>query len=196
MIRAYQLAHVCSNLDSEIKKYFRGIFSSNEITSAVQAIDLNKKNYIIFNSDPSHKSGSHWVSAFIDMHGRNVFIDSYDRSPSYYNLEKFFSDVCGDDYKTIGRQLQSTYTNVCGLYVVFFGHYLVQDYDLAKVLSLIPSERSKILRDREMYERFLKHYGKAIVLDKAFIDCASFDKLKKNQSCKNFQKMILDRKSL
>lgn len=196
MIRSFQLADVCSRLDPEIKNYFRGIFTPDTVLpGAVDMIDPNKPNFLIFNTDYSHKEGSHWVAAYINLDKESYFIDSFSQHPNQYDLEDFWLEVNNSDYKTLPKPLQSSYTNVCGLYVVFFGHYLCKGYDMSKILELIP-DRSKVLRDRYILEWFERNYGKSIKLDTQFIDCKKFQKSGRAQSCKNFQKMILDRQNI
>ena len=196
MIRGDQLAHICSNLDPEIKPYFRGVYALNELlTDALSMIDLNKENYFVFNTDTKDKPGSHWVGAVIDINKKSVFIDSYGKSPNYYDMEEFFDQACDGDFISIDKQLQSNFTNVCGLYVIYFLHFIAKGTSLTEILKTIP-KMSKVLVDRYMLEWFVKNYGKTIVLNTPFIDCKKFTKTNPKQSCKKYEKMLLDRESI
>ena len=196
MLRYYQLIDLCSRIDTDIKKYFRGVFSLDTVPDSISMIDPNKPNFLIFNTEPSTKPGAHWVGAFIDLQSDIVFIDSYDQSPHYYDLEDFFLEATGGDYITIGKKLQSDFTNVCAIYVLFFGHYLSKGYDLKKIIDLIP-DHTNVLKDRHMVEWFNKNYGKSIKLNNPFIDCNKFRHYSGyKQSCKSYEKMIFDRKSI
>lgn len=134
--------------------------------------------------------------AYVNFEKENLFVDSYGHTPEYYGLDDFWVRATDNQYHTIGKQLQSNHTTVCGLYVVYFGHYLMKGDSLKKILRKFPNDRSKVLRDRDVYDWFKENYGNTIVLDRSFIDCDKFTKLNKNQSCKNYEKMIIDRKSL
>lgn len=192
MIRGYQLSAVCGKLDSKIKPYFRGLFNPDTTQDALAMIDPNKPNVVIFNTDFSHREGSHWVSAYIDLENENYFLDSFAHHPNYYNLENFMTEATGDDFKIIPKPLQSKFTTVCGLYTVFFTHNLCDNKDLNSVLALLP-ESTKLLRDKHIYDWFNDHFGHAIELEPSFIDCTKFKSVE-GQKCKNYEKMILERK--
>lgn len=196
MIRGYQLSYICSNIDLKIKPYFRGLFNPDTTKNALKMIDPNKPNFLIFNTDPSYMDGTHWVSLFVDLQNKSYFLDSFAHHPNYYNLENFCTEVTGDDFEILPTALQSKFTTVCGLYTIFFGHYLCDGKELSTILSMLKLEKTKILRDQHIVEWFQEKYGHAIKLENSFIDCKKFKGTADGQKCKEYEKMILDRKTV
>ena len=194
MIHGYQLSAICGKLDIKIKPYFRGLFNPDTTEDALAMIDSNKPNFLIFNTDFSHRNGSHWVAAYVDLEKESYFIDSFAHNPNFYSLEKFWSAATDNDFKMLPNQLQSKYTTVCGLYCLFFGHYLCQNKDMVTVLSMI-QEKTNILRDQHIFEWFQNHFGDAIKLENPVIDCNKFKGAEK-QKCDQYHKMILARQSM
>ncbi len=196
MIRGYQLSYICSNVDSKIKPYFRGLFNPDTTKNALAMIDPNKPNFLILNTDPSYKDGAHWVSLYVDLQNKCYFLDTFAHHPNYYNLENFCAEATGDDFIMIPTALQSKFTTVCGLYTIFFGHHLCIGKDLDTILSMLKPEKTKVLRDKHIFEWFQETYGHTVNLENnSFIDCKKFKGTADGQKCKDYEKMILDRKT-
>lgn len=195
MMRGYQLKAVCSQYDTVIKPYFRGLFFPDTTQNALQMIDPNKPNFLIFNSDFSHEEGSHWIGAFIDLQNQSYFIDSYAKNPNFYDLEEFMATATGNDYKTLPKPLQSKYTTICGIYCIYFGHHLCSGESLDGILKKMPNT-TKILRDQQMVEWFEKRYGSVITLNKPWLDCNRMLDKGDSQKCKTLEELIHDRKTV
>lgn len=193
MIRGYQLTAVCSQYDSIIKPYFRGLYTPDTIDSAVRMIDANKPNFLIFNSDFSHNQGSHWLGVFVDLENESYFIDTFAHHPNYYHLERFWAEVTGDDYKTLPRVLQSKYTTVCGLWCLYWGHWLCAGLDMEKILKKLPNS-TNILTDQHILNWFNENFGSMIKLESPWIDCSKLTNKAEKQKCKQYKQMLDDRK--
>lgn len=124
-------------------KYFGAIpidFSNCNISSELCNLSLKndlldkgkKRAGIVFNTDPSHKSGQHWISMFIDLKGENqndphiYFFDSVaDKPPK--QVEDFIKRMI-DESKDINNELKFAYNNIvhqrenteCGVYSIYF----------------------------------------------------------------------------
>jgi hypothetical protein len=192
MLRQYQIVKICAEIDLEIKPHFRGVFGADQIEMALAKIDRNQKNFLIFNSDPSYKPGARWLGVFVDLEKESYFIDPQNRHPNFYNLEKFWQLATDSDFLTVGRQLESKFSNLSGIYAIFFGHFLCKGYGMGKIMNLL-DQPSKILRDRHVLDWFEKNYGKKITINVPLPDCS--EKKSQQQSCKSYRKMLIDRKT-
>ena len=124
-------------------KYFGAIpidFSNCSVSSELCNLSLQhdllnkgkKKAGIVFNTDPSHKSGQHWISMFIDLKGENqnhphiYFFDSVAKKPPQ-EVEDFIKKMINES-KEINNELKFAYNNIvhqqenteCGIYSIYF----------------------------------------------------------------------------
>lgn len=93
-----------------------------------EELDKNYKKFgIVFNLDKHNKSGSHWVSVFIDTYKKHIyFFDSYgDPPPS--RIMKFCKNVkkqakkLNQKYKIIHNKKRHQYKDgQCGMYSMYF----------------------------------------------------------------------------
>ena len=77
----------------------------------------------IVNTDDSHKPGQHWLAFFVQNNSLECF-DSYGQFPGSYNSN--FTFWIERHFKTMrinNQRLQSDWTNVCGLYCIYFLHH-------------------------------------------------------------------------
>lgn len=95
--------------DELLTDVFKGVYASDKLPKEVG-------NYcFVANVDPASKSGSHWVSFYID--NKNCyFFDSYGRPPM-----KEFKDYL-TQYKLAynTQRLQSDFSACCGQYCMFY----------------------------------------------------------------------------
>lgn len=96
-----------------------------------------KKIGVVFNTDPSTKSGQHWVSMFIDISAPNQsdwevgYFDSYGRAQAPIQIKKLISNLkkqipsinvkmnCTDEMCTVTKQHQRG-DSECGIYAIYF----------------------------------------------------------------------------
>jgi hypothetical protein len=97
------------------------IISENEANGKIE--EWRKPFLVISNTDPSWLSGEHWVSFYFPKHDLPEFFDSYGHPPEYY-CGDFVSFLTCNSYKRsyVYNQwhLQSSQSNVCGLYCILF----------------------------------------------------------------------------
>lgn len=94
-----------------------GVYPSNEIP-----LVFVKPAIFIVNTDPSFKSGSHWVSFHFPKFGSPEFFDSYGRSPSNENFKKIIS-MYPPKFKFNTHRLQGDFSMCCGHYCCLFAYY-------------------------------------------------------------------------
>lgn len=111
------------------KSKFKGVFASDE---AIPAPSKNQ-NFYIFNIDPSHKEGSHWI---VIMLGRpvNMYFDSYGFPPF---VDRFI-EIMNQDYVFNKVQLQHFFSTSCGQWSAFFIWALCAGFTFAEFIKLFP----------------------------------------------------------
>jgi hypothetical protein len=115
---------------------------------------------IIFNHDPSYKSGSHWVSLFIDFRNKNPeinFFDSVGSKPPkevwtlirrLYDQSKKINDKCKVHINTINHQLKNS---ECGVYSLYFIISQLNGITFKEIVH-------DIIRDEDMYNNRKKYF--------------------------------------
>ena len=93
---------------------------------AISNLRLNKtkqnKIGIIFNTDPSYKSGQHWISMFIDKRNKTIcFFDSVGDTPPDQIQHLIDNLKKQGDYKVIVNTIEHQKgNNACGIYSLYF----------------------------------------------------------------------------
>lgn len=135
-----------------------------DFSNALARINLkklykNKKKIgIVFNTDPSYKSGEHWISMFIDLNNKTIcFFDSVGDEPPK-EVKKFMNKII-KQAKTINLNLKpiinkkqhQRLNNECGVYSLYF------------IISRLEGKsceyiNNKIVRDKEMNKYRQKYF--------------------------------------
>lgn len=92
------------------KKHFKGVFPCDKLPQQVK-----KPACIIANTDPSYKSGTHWVAFYFPRKGPAEFYDSFGNYP--FNI--FFQAFLLRNAKSFinnRKRLQSPFSSTCGHY--------------------------------------------------------------------------------
>lgn len=127
----------------------------DEYSNALSRINLKKlknksKIGIIFNTDPSYKSGEHWISMFIDLKNKTIcFFDSVGDEPPK-EVKKFMNKIIkqakglGIKLKQVINGKQHQYGNSeCGVYSLYFITSRLQGKSCNHI-------NNKIIKDKEM----------------------------------------------
>ena len=102
--------------DQVLHKQTLGVFAADQLPCVLP----NKACGFIANTDVSSRPGQHWLAFFISDNTIQCF-DSYGQDPGVYN--SLFSLWLRRHAKTVRvnrHRLQSEYSNVCGLYCLYF----------------------------------------------------------------------------
>ena len=88
-----------------------GVFSSDNLPEIKRF-----PSFFIANTDPSYKSGEHWVLLYTPSYGRGEYFDSYGRPPKGVFAEYISEWV---EPKWNRKQVQSALSSVCGAHCLF-----------------------------------------------------------------------------
>jgi len=112
-----QLTHILSS-DPYASKYFGGVFPSNHSPLTIYKAPL----CFIINTDPSFKSGRHWLALYINEKKNIEFFDSYgnsiDKYPFIMRFVQRHSEI--GHCKENTRRLQSSLSSTCGQFCLYF----------------------------------------------------------------------------
>ena len=89
----------------------------------------------IINTDPLPNPGKHWVCVILYNYGQLDYFDSLGNPAQYYgnDLHNFFKRNGQKHNNSVQRRIQSLYSDLCGLYVVYFAvmrlclHFSIRD---------------------------------------------------------------------
>ena len=125
---------------------------------------LNKKHTkigVIFNLDPHYKSGSHWVSLFINTKNKTIFFFDSTGQAAPSQITKFANTVIDQGKKLRepidfifdqNYPIEHQYGNTeCGIYSIFFITHMIEDKITTHYL------KTHILKDKYI-EKFRKVY--------------------------------------
>ena len=103
--------------DHVLRERVLGVFAADQLPRTIPIFPCG----FIANTDNSNRPGQHWVAFFIRDDNVVEFFDSYGQNPGLYNGQ--FTSWIDRHAKTVlvnELRLQSDYSNVCGLYAVYF----------------------------------------------------------------------------
>ena len=121
-------------LNAVTNKYFDGIYSSDTLKEIV-----DKPNLIICNTDPSNKSGEHWVLFFFRDSSVDFF-DSLGRDIKYYG--SVFLDFIAnfvDNYKQCVKRTQPIESDLCGQYCLYYAFAACNGFPMEEIVHNIPN---------------------------------------------------------
>ena len=114
--------------DQKIKKIFKGVYPIDLILE-----NLDYPSLIVVNLDSSEKKGSHWVVLHYTLNHIVEQFDSIGRKPDEHIINILFKKKL--TYKYNNKRLQSSYTNTCGLFCLFYSYYSSRNEDMVTILE-------------------------------------------------------------
>ena len=143
--------------DAKTSKKFCGVFPSDKLPQTIDKYPCG----LVANTDPSTKSGKHWVSIYLSSPRKGSWFDSYGKSPESYGaaftgfLEKHY-----DDWDFNNRKLQSDCSDVCGQYCIFFLSHKARGYSMNKIVQLFGNDT--VLNDSKVLWFVKTHFRVAL----------------------------------
>lgn len=116
-----------------LRKSVLGVYAANELPT-----EMNIPCGFIANTDDHTKTGRHWCAFYFPNSTTIEYFDSYGMPVNYFN--DYFPQYTSNFSSLItnSKQLQSLYSDVCGMYCLFFLiHRLngVLFYDIVNMFS-------------------------------------------------------------
>ena len=121
-------------MDVQMSKYFRGVFSYDELPRTCMTPSL----YVV-NTDSSLGVGKHWVCIFIELDGVEYF-DSLGRKPKEL---LFFLESLNRPYTISNKQIQNFASDVCGDYCIIYSYLRCRGYQLDWFLNFFNLDLTK-----------------------------------------------------
>jgi len=159
---------------SEISAYLRAKFIKSRCEYGVLPADfvktvsfsVNNDIFYIFNNQPSHLGGEHWL-AICKKNERLEFFDSYGMGMNFYG--KYFS-ILEKKYVFYQnkKRLQSLYSNVCGQFCIF---YLFMRYDGYSLNDIEKMFSSDTVKNDKIVNNYILKMKKCNVNNINFIQC-------------------------
>ena len=148
-LNTYQIDARAKN-DSFLKHEWGGVYPSDLLT---KQIGFKRPKGYIANTDPSNKSGSHWVSFNFPREEEIVeFYDSYGLLPSFYT--PYFSHFIKENGKHLLRSnvdSQGLFSDVCGYYALGYLHMRSKGRSMSSIINSFPVN-SKNTNDKKIAE--------------------------------------------
>ena len=135
---------------------FKGIYLNNEICS-----DLKQGEYCIYNTVYKVGEMGHWVGYF--RKGSFIyFIDSLGSEAHKYGgqINKFYSRYKQSIKTLLKRNVQSSISNMCGGYVLYFIFHLMRDRKIKDVLDSFSF--NKLSYNDKMIEVFMNKLNNSV----------------------------------
>ena len=108
----------------------------------------------VINSDPSSKSGEHWVAVYFDKRGRGEYFDSYGLSPTWIGLDSYMDAYSLSGWIYNRKTLQAYFSSFCGHCCVYFILFRCRGVPLHAIVSDFTSNLTE--NDRSI-SRFIRN---------------------------------------
>jgi hypothetical protein len=131
----------------QLKKYFQGVYATDALPKFVHSYP---SAYII-NTHPKSKPGEHWVAVYFDVNLKGIYFDSYGFPPRNRHVVNFLKKNCVT-WTFSNQVLQHPFSNLCGVYCIYFLVKKCQGHSLYSILSRFTNDLD--LNDRRV-RRFL-----------------------------------------
>lgn len=145
-----QIIHALQQ-DPITSKKFCGVFPSDKLP---QMIDKYPCGFVA-NTDPSSEPGTHWVAFYFSSEQKGEFFDSYGQSPHYYK-NSFGDFLKSHKWEFNTRKLQSDWSDVCGLYCIFYLSHRARGHSMNKIVQLFTNDT--MLNDAKVSQFVKSHF--------------------------------------
>ena len=115
--------------------YFLDVYAADQLPLTKIAIP---QWLLIYNCCPIALPGMHWVAIFGKENGDVEFFDSFGLAPNMYSgVPEFLSRQRAKQVFYNSLQLQSTKSDACGHYCLFYGYFRCKGMDMEAILRCI-----------------------------------------------------------
>lgn len=119
--------------------HYRGTFARDELMKQHFSFRDGRDVYLVVNSDPASKLGTHWYAIYLSPSGEGFFFDSFGRHniPSHFKKWMFRHCKCWS-YSAI--LCQSIMSDKCGEFCIMFILYMCKYNDFEKLASVLTND--------------------------------------------------------
>jgi hypothetical protein len=143
--------------DNRCSPYFKGVMARDHFVEFLNETDSPTYS-VVFNSDPSHRPGQHWM-VFVKNNSKGYYFDSYGQHPSTYPDVKEALSSCVSKVYWSSERLQGLTSNTCGDYCILFCHLIHRGWSMEDIVSTLLSIGSPEKRDHFLRRLTLQTYG-------------------------------------
>ncbi len=129
--------------NSKTAKKFYGVFPADQLPKSLSTFPCG----FVANMDPSTEPGTHWVVFYLPTYNTCEFFDSYGQQPQHYS-ESFKTYLEPFEWEHNVRKLQSSWTDVCGHYCIFYLYQRACGYSLNNIVNMFGN--NTLLNDRNV----------------------------------------------
>ena len=113
------------------KKILDGVFAADQLPKTIATFPCG----FVANTDPSTEPGTHWISFYFPSPESLVFtfphlFDSYGHPPEHYGFKLYAIETWNN------RKLQSSWSQVCGQYCIFYLYHKSRGYSMSKIVNM------------------------------------------------------------
>lgn len=125
---------------------FCGVYAENTLPKTLDVYPCG----LIANTDPKGKPGKHWVAFYFSSPHEGEFFDSYGYPPSFYSSHfESFLNRNAKEWIYNHRQLQSTFTTVCGEYCILYLSRRARGVSMNRIVTVFSDDKE--LNDHWVY---------------------------------------------
>lgn len=135
--------------DAVLKSCFIGVFAANELPSY-----LPTGKGLIVNCCKRTLPGQHWLAIYQSSSNKVEFFDSFGRKPSDYGIKI----TSGRIVQTNNIQLQNLFSNVCGLYCIFYLMKRVRGHGMTTIVNIF-SDNNTLFNDSLLKKKICDHFN-------------------------------------
>lgn len=142
---------------------FFGVYAEDELLALLKR-SFKRPTYMIINTDPRNKPGTHWLAISLDEDGDASFYDSFGFPPDYLFYPKSIVTFLKKHAKRVSfhqRQLQATLSTVCGQHCIFFLANKSHGKSYEDVLALYSSDQ---IKNDSMVSYFVKRFIRCVLI--------------------------------
>lgn len=146
----------CIDCDPILRDNVIGVYAADRLPRS----DCHYPCGLIVNTDIHSKPGKHWCAFYLETSGKVDFFDSYGFDTGYYNQSwKYWVRNRSVTYNNI--RIQSDYSDVCGLYCLYFLRQRLLGQTMDDIVNRFDEENHS-LNDYYVYDRMTRVYSMCV----------------------------------
>ena len=126
-----------SKLPSELKRPWRRVKTTHLQKGRKLPLGVKTTLLNLQCTDPSTEPGTLWVAFYFPSREKGEFFDSYGNPPEHYGFKSYNIETWNQ------HKLQSSWSNVCGHYCIFYLYHKSRGYSMSKIVNLFTNNTNK-----------------------------------------------------